>query len=78
MDLVEFADFVAFAWEKEREERIYSQWLAMLPKLDKYMDFETFKTKLEGPKVDTRTNEEIIAEIEEAQQKAGYEWKYSN
>ena len=55
--------------EKEQEERLHSQWVTMLPKMStkelKYVSFNEYVDQCTGRNIDTRTSEEIIAELEE-------------
>lgn len=66
MDVIEFAEFCGLAKKKEREERMYMQWCAMLPTLREYMTFEEFRDMQTGANIDTRPAAVIIAEIKEA------------
>ena len=65
-----FEELYKLALEKEREDRIRSQWVAMLPLMSigylKYMPFEDYYDQCTGRNVDTRPAEEIIAEIKGA------------
>ena len=71
MSIVEFAEFVIYAKLREKEERIYMQWCAMLPTLNKYMSFEQFRAMITGENVDMRPAEEIMDEIEELHRRKG-------
>lgn len=73
MGLIEFILFVNKAREKEKEERLYQQWCAMLPQMNKYMSFVDFSDMLTGKNIDMRPAEDIIKDIEEAHRKAGKE-----
>jgi len=69
MDLSEFLEFVVLAKTKERDERIYMQWCAMLPSLSEYKTFDEFIDLITGANIDMRPTEVIIAEIESLHQK---------
>lgn len=55
--------------EKESEEKILRQWLAILPVMYegkvKFVTYEDFRAKLTGSDIDTRPVEEILAEVAE-------------
>lgn len=55
--------------EKESEEKILRQWLAILPVMYagmvKFVQYEDFRAKLTGSDIDTRPVEEILAEVAE-------------
>lgn len=70
MSVKEFSDFYKVALEKERQENFHLQWCAMLPQFDKYMTFTEFYDKMTGRNVDTRSTEEILADIEETHRRA--------
>lgn len=59
------------AKEKEREERIFQQWVAQLPYMDKqtFISFEDYKNKLTGSNIDRRSVAEIEAELAEVEQR---------
>lgn len=59
------------AKEKEREERIFQQWVAQLPYMDKqnFVSFEDYKNKLTGANIDRRSVAEIEAELAEVEQR---------
>lgn len=71
LSVIEFAELVIYAKYKEREERIYTQWCAMLPTLNKYISYEQFKDMITGANIDMRPTEEIMAEIEELHRQKG-------
>lgn len=70
MSVTEFYEFYKVALEKDKEEQIYLQWCAMLPQMNKYMSFKDFYDKITGKYIDTRSTEEILAEIEETHRRA--------
>lgn len=72
MDIIEFVDFINVVREKELEEKLYMQWCACMPTLNKYMGFEEFKEMITGSYIDTRPTDEIINEILELHEKAGF------
>lgn len=65
------AGLMKLAAEKDTEEKIFRQWLAILPTMYagvvKFVSFEDFKSKLTGSDIDTRPAEEILAEAREAE-----------
>lgn len=69
MSIEESIPLFAYALDKEAEDRIFAQWVLHLPlmslKMLKYSSFEEYKNLLTGKEVDQRSNEQIIAEIEE-------------
>ena len=74
MDVGKFISFVLNAKEQEHKEQVQRQWTAMLPLMSiqylKYMPFEEYYEKCTGANIDLRSNEEIIADIEETHRKA--------
>lgn len=64
------------AAEQERDDRLFQQWVAQLPWMDKksYISFEDYKNKLTGANIDTRSVAEIeadLAEVERQLQRGG-------
>jgi hypothetical protein len=57
------------AIEKDQEDRIFQQWVAQLPYMDKksFVSFEDYKNKLTGANIDTRSVAEIEADLAEAE-----------
>lgn len=53
------------AAEKERDERIFQQWVAQLPWMSKenFVSFADYKNKLTGANIDRRSVAEIEAEL---------------
>lgn len=53
------------AREKEREERIFQQWVAQLPWMDEkhFVSFADYKDKLTGANIDRRSVAEIEADL---------------
>ena len=70
MDILSFLDLISYAITKEKEDKLYQMWCGMLPKFQKFMAFEEFKEKMTGANIDTRSAEEIMADIEETHRKA--------
>lgn len=73
LSLKEFCDFTILAIKKENEERIERQWLAMLPRMVKYVRFEEFRDLVTGANIDLRPVDEIIAEIDAKHKQANME-----
>lgn len=57
------------AMEKERDERIFQQWVAQLPWMgrDNFVSFADYKDKLTGANIDRRSVAEIEADLEEVE-----------
>lgn len=54
--------------EKDREERIFQQWVAQLPAMaisGKHVSFVDYKNKVTGANIDRRSTAEILAELDE-------------
>ena len=72
MKLDEFAEFLCLAITNEKKDKIYLQYLSMLPLLiraEKYMTFEKFYDEFTGANIDLRSADEILKEAEEIQRK---------
>lgn len=71
MPIYEFCEFVVKAREIEKDERIFKEWCAFVPRFSdtKYLDYEYFKAIRIGSNIDTRPVDVIIAEIDKAHQK---------
>lgn len=72
MSVDEFSEFLILAITNEKKDRIYLQYLSMLPlliKVNKYMSFEAFYDEFTGANIDWRSADEIIKEAEEIQRK---------
>lgn len=63
--ITELSEFLQIAREKELEEQSYHMWLAMLPKMIKFVPFSEFKKIITGNNIDWRDTDDIIAEIKE-------------
>ena len=58
------------AREKERDERIFHQWVVQLPYMDKdtFVPFSEYKEKVTGANIDRRSQAELFAELAEVEQ----------
>ena len=69
LDVVILRDICKIIKKKNEEERVFQQWLALLPamaaKLIKFIDYKDFKAQMTGQELDLRPKEEIIAEAHE-------------
>jgi hypothetical protein len=74
MDVGRFIRFVLNAQEMERKDQMRRQWTAMLPLMSiqylKYIPLEEYYEQCTGANIDLRSNEEIIADIEETHRRA--------
>lgn len=68
LDITDFCRFLKIAKEKEEDERLRSQWVAMLPFMSmqqlKFMSFEDYKDQCTGKNIDIRPADDIIKELE--------------
>ena len=75
LDIVILADLVRQINDKNDDEKIFRQWLAILPVMwsgmAKFVEFDDFKAKLSGTDIDTRPTAEILAEVEEVRRFVG-------
>ncbi len=57
------------ALEKERDDRIFQQWVAQLPWMsqDNYVSFAEYKDKITGANIDRRSVVEIMADLDEVE-----------
>jgi hypothetical protein len=57
------------AEEKDQEERLFQQWVAQLPYMDKktFISFDDYKDKLTGANIDRRSVAEIEADLADAE-----------
>ncbi len=58
------------AREKEREERIFQQWVAQLPMMalgDNAMSFDEYRDRVTGANIDFRPTADILAELDEVE-----------
>ena len=61
---------IAKAMEKDREERIFQQWVAQLPLMavsGEVESFATYKDRVTGANIDRRSTAEILAELDEVE-----------
>jgi len=60
---------IAKAREKDREERIFQQWVVQLPLMDEkhFVSFSDYKDKLTGANIDTRSVAAIEADLANAE-----------
>lgn len=67
LDANRFFKLYKAAMQSEKREKWYMQWLVQLPLMtsDTYVSFEDYIGKITGQNIDKRSNEEIIAEIEQ-------------
>lgn len=59
---------IAKAMEKDRDERIFQQWVAQLPVMaysGKHISFAAYKDKVTGANIDRRSTAEILAELDD-------------
>lgn len=60
---------------REREDRAYQQWCAMLPYMSmqmiEYVSFDEYLGRQTGQNIDMRPRDEIIKEIEELHKRGG-------
>ena len=75
LDIVLLADLVRQINDKNDEEKIFRQWLAILPVMwagfAKFIEFDDFKARLSGTDIDTRPTEDILADAEEVKKYIG-------
>ena len=74
MNVGKFIQFVLNAKEMERKDQLRRQWTAMLPLMSiqylKYISLDEYYAQCTGANIDLRSNEEIIADIEETHRRA--------
>lgn len=72
MSFNEFVEFIVLAINKDREDKVRDEYLALLPVLafrGHYMTFEKFYEKMTGADIDWRSADEILKEAEEIQER---------
>lgn len=73
MEFCQFAEFLDQAKKKEIESLVREQWLQLVPlmatKEIKYIPFEEMLAKVQTERADTRSIEDIEAEIERARER---------
>lgn len=57
------------AMEKDRDERIFRQWVAQLPWMDKntFISFADYKDRVTGANIDRRSVAEIMKDLDEVE-----------
>ena len=67
LDIETGLSLILKAKEKERDERIFAQWVVQLPNMssEDFMSFEAYKDRVTGANIDTRPTAEILAELDE-------------
>lgn len=62
-------ELIAKAREKEREDRLFQQWVVQLPYQDEksFVSFADYKNKVTGANIDRRSVAEIEAELEDVE-----------
>lgn len=63
-------EIVTKAMEKERDERIFQQWVVQLPAMamtDKVMSFEDYRDRVTGANIDRRSTRDILLEMDEVE-----------
>lgn len=57
---------INFAREKERDERIFRQWVSQLPFMGEktFISFDDYRARVTGANIDTRPTAEIMAELD--------------
>jgi len=72
-------ELIAKAMEKEREDRIFQQWVVQLPVMaytGKPVSFADYKDRVTGANIDRRSTAELMKELDEVEaelQKGGTE-----
>ena len=60
-------ELIVKARQKERDERIFRQWVSQLPMMaftDSYTSYDDYRDRLTGANIDTRPTAEILAELD--------------
>ena len=57
------------AYEQERDDRIFQQWVVQLPLMGKenFVSYADYKDKVTGANIDRRSVAEIMAELDEVE-----------
>lgn len=68
-DLQTGLELIVKAREKEREDRLFTQWVVQLPWMDEksFVGFADYKNKVTGANIDRRSVAEIEAELEDVE-----------
>ena len=71
MDIDSASRIIEKAREKEKENRLFLQWVVQLPNMTKesFVSFESYLDKVTGRNIDNRPISECMAEIEEIKKK---------
>lgn len=70
MDLLEFVEFCNLARRKEDDDKLYLRWCIWICHTTEPCSFNEFADKITGRNIDTRSTDEIIAEINAAHDRA--------
>lgn len=64
---------IVAAVNADLEDKIYQMWLQFLPNMNRnnYVSFADFRDSITGANIDRRSNEEILAEVEEVRRRLG-------
>lgn len=79
LDVTAGLELIAKALEKEREDRIFQQWVVQLPVMaytGKPVSFADYKDRVTGANIDRRSTAELMKELDEVEvelQKGGAE-----
>lgn len=79
LDVTAGLELIAKAMEKERDDRIFQQWVVQLPIMayfEKFVSFADYKDRVTGANIDRRSAAEIMRELDEVEaelQKGGAE-----
>lgn len=73
MDLETGMALINFAREKERDERIFRQWVSQLPFMGEktFISFDDYRDRVTGANIDTRPTAEIMAELDSIENQLG-------
>lgn len=66
MDIITLCKFLKLAIDKDKEDRLFIQYCAMLPQMSKYILFDEFMDMMTGRNIDMRSEEDIRASINKA------------
>lgn len=79
LDVTAGLELIAKAMEKERDDRIFQQWVVQLPVMafsGKSVSFADYKDRVTGANIDRRSTAELMKELDEVEaelQKGGTE-----
>ena len=62
-------DLILKALEKERDDRLFQQWVVQLPMMgqENFVSFADYKNRVTGANIDRRSTAEILAELDEVE-----------